>query len=304
MRKITIALLALMTVLNQAFSQSEIEPEECSISKLLIQYDNTTCNGYLVVDSSKHFYCYPEPIDSFMDVTDLYTGTILPYYNDNDSLCHVFLTDPPLFKSVRFNEDKSQNLTVKNSFSKDIPNFKDSKDKFGHSITTMPKRITIENAYLQSKFGYDKGDAIARFIVSDYSGGKYNVDGKHSRNQGFYCISIYKQSDKKYTITSCYGSAEYPQGFVVKNTRTYKHLGTKNKKLTSALNLYNRRTSIKDSIWLNWAYPYYVEIGNRKFLISGDTKDPRYAPLLQLCNEVCSINKNKRLFRKPYLIIE
>ena len=191
MRKITIALLALMTVLNQAFSQSEIEPEECNISKLLIQYDNTTCNGYLVVDSSKHFYCYPEPIDSFMDVTDLYTGTILPYYNDNDSLCHVFLRDPPLFKSVRFNEDKSQNLTVKNSFSKDIPNFKDSKDEFGHSITTMPKRITIENAYLQSKFGYDKGDAIARLIIPDYSMDR-TFKGNYSRNSGFYCIDSWR----------------------------------------------------------------------------------------------------------------
>lgn len=294
-----------MSLLNQAFSQSEIKPEECSISKLQIQYDNTTCNGYLVVDSSKHFYCYPEPIDSFIYEirldTFLYIGPVLPYdIFNNDSTTYYYVLNP-IAKQVRLIKNETHTETVRNSFSNNLPNFVNYPKM---DVTSMLKRLTIENAYLQSKFGYDKGDAIARFIVSDYSGGKYNVDGKHSRNQGFYCISIYKQSDKKYTITSCYGSAEYPQGFVVKNTRTYKHLGTKNKKLTSALNLYNRRTSIKDSIWLNWAYPYYIEIGNRKFLISGDTKDPRYAPLLQLCNEVCSINKNKRLFRKPYLIIE
>lgn len=307
MGKITIAILALMTALNQAFSQPKIYHEECSISKLLIQYDNTTCNGYLVVDSSKHFYCYPEPIDSFMDVTDLYSrlniGTILPNIKNIDDSTNLFLiTEPPLAKYVRFNEDNSRIETVKNSFSKDIPDFKESSEgKYRGIITTMPKRITIENAYLQSKFGYDKGDAIARFIVPDYYVFR---NGELSRNQGFYCISIYKQSDKKYTITSSYGSAEYPQGFVVKNTKTYKHLGTKNKKLTSALNLYNRRTSIKDSIWLNWAYPYYVEIGNRKFLISSDAKETVNSSLLKLCEEVCSINKNKRLFRRPYLIIQ
>ena len=292
MRKITIALLALMTVLNQAFSQSEIEPEECNISKLLIQYDNTTCNGYLVVDASKHFYCYPEPIDSFMDVTDLYTGTILPYYNDNDSLCHVFLTDPPLFKSVRFNEDKSQNLTVKNSFSKDIPNFKDSKDEFGHSITTMPKRITIENAYLQSKFGYDKGDAIVRLIIPDNS---------VEYNKAFYCIDIFMQTDKKFTMTSSYGCVDYPQGFVVKNIRTYKHLGRHNKELMSAIRLCNRKSYKKDSIWINSGYPYYVEIENHKFLISNDVKDNKNAPLLNLCEKVRLINKHKRYFWKPKL---
>ncbi len=303
MRKITIAILALMTALNQAFSQPKIYHEECSISKLLIQYDNTTCNGYLVVDSSKHFYCYPEPIDSFMDVTDLYSrlniGTILPNIKSIDDSTNLFLiTEPPLAKYVRFNEDHSRIETVKNFFSKDIPDFKESSEgKYRGTITIMLKRLTIENAYLQSKFGYDKGDAIARLIIPDYSMDR-TFKGNYSRNSGFYCIDIFKQSDKKFSMTSSYGRVDYPQGFILKNTRTYKHLGRYNKKLSSALKLCNRTSYKKDSIWINCNYPYYVEIENHKFLISSDAKETVNSSLLKLCEEVCVLNRNKRF--KPF----
>ena len=112
MKKLSFVLLALLLVC-QAFPQSKIVPEDCIISKLQIQYDNTTCNGYLLVDASNHFYCYPEPIDSFITPqSSIILGSVKSVYNTDSSFFWCSVDNGPLVKHVQLHEGAPRSKTT------------------------------------------------------------------------------------------------------------------------------------------------------------------------------------------------
>ena len=322
----TFLLAFLLVIWCPSFSQKKNDLSymtKYTINNLLVQHCDTSFWGYLIVDNHNHFYCYPFSADYFMTCVDSSFIVTLGNYEDctyedfpNYRIVYVNRNHKPQKedkKIVMYHKDTVRIDTIWNLLGNNIPKLVDFE-----TDTIMYKSRYIENAYLQSKFGYGKDSAIARFIVPEFL-----FEDEHN---GFYDLKLYKQPNGKIRMVSSYGCVEYPQGFVVKDTKTYNQLGYQGYRRVRMRyvkqNIVYKHSSFScdkianymidefkptnDSIWIKSLYPCYIEIAGHRYLISNDAlqKDNSNLDILMLCEYIRYLNHSKRQsckwIKKPY----
>jgi len=296
--------------------QKGILYQNVNYSNLFVQHTDTTYYSTLVVNNKDYnrFFCNYVPVNNYMTAIDssythiLHRSGQFLEYDINDSISHVIIdkniaSKMPSIKVFQLHKDTTRIDTIRNVFSKDIAKLANSEID-----TIMLKCRCIENAYLQSKFGNNKDSAVAKIIVPEYLATE--------EHNGFYELKLYKQPNGKIKMISSYGNVEYPEGFVVKNTKTYNRLGFQgyrkmqirygNQKFTYKHKSYScdkianfmidEFKPPKDFVWLKSLYPYYIEIADHHYLLSNDDlkKDKSNLDILMFCEYIRYINYSKR----------
>ena len=317
--RMLIVALTLMLAWCHAFSQKMqkgILYQNVNYSNLFVQHTDTSYYSTLVVNNKDYnrFFCNYVPINNYITAID---SSIIVHICDNEGITYEHFPNYTIvhidknnklkkeydIKKVMYHKDTTRIDTIRNVFSKDIAKFANSEID-----TIMLKCRCIENAYLQSKFGNNKDSVVVKIIVPEYLATE--------DHNGFYELKLYKQPNGKIKMISSYGNVEYPEGFVVKNTKTYNRLGFQgyrkmqirygNQKFTYKHKSYScdkianfmidEFKPPKDSIWLKSLYPYYIEIAGHHYLLSNDDlkKDKSNLDILMFCEYIRYINYSKR----------